>query len=598
MLNISPNNIQKYLKDKPSFNLQGITGSKATILGCLEITLSINDQEASTTCIVVPTLPCDCIVAFKDMATLGLIPANFPRQSNSVDLVTKEELQRMFPKVVSDNLNMEPMKGGPMKIVLKENAVPYHVYTARNIARHLQKPAKKLIDDLITRDVIQKVSEPTEWCSPGFFVPKPNGGVRLVTDFTKLNKFVKRPVHPFPCVSDIIKSIPASAKYFAKLDCKHGYFQMALDPEAQKLTTFLLPSGRYQYKRAGMGLSASSDEWCRRSDVIIQGLPFAMKIVDDTLIWGSSTSEIKDRVIQVLKRCADENITISFSKLEIGNRIEFAGYIITDQGIMPSHELTNSIRQFPAPKNVHEVRQFLGLVNQIGTFIPDLSQISAPIRQLLKKDAAWTWESAQIISFDKLKTLLSARMELTAYDDKLETHLVTDASRLHGLGFALMQPTVSGPPNLIACGSRSLNPAETRYSTVELECLAIQYALKKCDFYLRGHPGFKVITDHRPLVGVFRKALDDITNSRLLRIREKTVPYNFTVEWMAGKENVVGAQLLVISGRNTPSTRCSSGLDFLTNISVNWTVTAMTRINARVRRYSTPRGSSRYLNVR
>ena len=104
------------------------------------------------------------------------------------------------------------------------------------------------------------VDSPTEWCSPAFFVPKGDGKrVRLVTDYTKLNKFVVRPVHPFPSVADIIQSIPASAACFAKLDATHGYFQIPLDEEASRLTTFILPSGRFRYLRAPMGLSSSSD---------------------------------------------------------------------------------------------------------------------------------------------------------------------------------------------------------------------------------------------------------------------------------------------------------------------------------------------------
>ena len=65
-----------------------------------------------------------------------------------------------------------------------------------------------------------------DWCSLAFFVPKGDGKlVRWVTDYTKLNKFVVRPVHPFPSVSDIIQSISSLDAYFAKLDTSHGYFQ-------------------------------------------------------------------------------------------------------------------------------------------------------------------------------------------------------------------------------------------------------------------------------------------------------------------------------------------------------------------------------------
>ena len=84
--------------------------------------------------------------------------------------------------------------------------------------------------------------------------------------------------NPFPSATEIMQSIPEDAKYFAKLDAVHGYFQLALDEESSYLTTFLIPSGRYRYLRAPMGLSSSSNEWCRYSDFVIEGCEFAKKI--------------------------------------------------------------------------------------------------------------------------------------------------------------------------------------------------------------------------------------------------------------------------------------------------------------------------------
>ena len=121
----------------------------------------------------------------------------------------------------------------------------------------------------------------------------------LVTDYTKLNHFVVCPVHLFPSVSEIIPSIPASAACFAKLDATHRYFQILLDKEASKLTTFIIPSGRFRYLRAPMGLS-SSDEWCRYSDRVVEGFPWCRKIVDDILIWASNPSELESRIYEVV----------------------------------------------------------------------------------------------------------------------------------------------------------------------------------------------------------------------------------------------------------------------------------------------------------
>ena len=181
-------------------------------------------------------------------------------------------------------------------------------------------------------------------------IVKPDGkNVRMVTDFTKLNSFVKRPVHPFAFVSEILQTVPASAKFFAKMDAVNGYFQIALDEESSMKTTFLLPSGRYRYLRIPQGLNASSDEWCRRSDTVIDGLPWAKKIVDDILVWAASLPELKTRVETIAESCKKMNITLSRRKFEVGRQIQFAGYIVGDNGIKPDPERVRAIKEFPQP---------------------------------------------------------------------------------------------------------------------------------------------------------------------------------------------------------------------------------------------------------
>ena len=161
---------------------------------------------------------------------------------------------------------------------------------------------------------------PTEWCATAFFVPKADGkNVHLVTDYTKLNRYVKRPVHPFPSVKETVESIPAGTRCFAKMGAAHGYFQLALDDKSSKITTFLLPSGRFRYFRAPMGLSSSSDEWCRHSDRALEGLAFANKIVDDILVWASDLPTLYERIRTIAERC--QNLNIVLSKFAIGRWI-------------------------------------------------------------------------------------------------------------------------------------------------------------------------------------------------------------------------------------------------------------------------------------
>ena len=155
----------------------------------------------------------------------------------------------------------------PMVISLKDYAKLLKVLAARRIPRRYEEPAETTIQELIDKGVLARVSDVTDWCSPGFFVPKSDGRVRLVTDFTHLNKYVNRPVHPFPSTRDILRSIPQNTVYFLKMDAVHAYFQLALSEESS-LTTFLFQQGKFKYLRAPMGLNASSDRICSACAII------------------------------------------------------------------------------------------------------------------------------------------------------------------------------------------------------------------------------------------------------------------------------------------------------------------------------------------
>ena len=292
-----------------------------------------------------------------------------------------------------------------------------------------------------------------------------------------------------------------------------------------------------------MGLNASSDNWNIGSDAIIRGVKGTQKIVDDTLIQAPTKELLFDRIRTVLDRCRNLGITISRKKLMIGNKVDFAGFVISTDGVTPDPKKLEAITNFPAPQDVSSLRSFLGLANQLGHFVPDLAHMTEPLRNLLKKDVAYTWLPDHEEAFNKIKTLLTTKPVVKFFDTSLRTEVLTDASRLKGIGYALIQRDPSDQIRLIQCGSRSLTPTESRYATIELECLGIQYALQHCRHYLLGLPRFKVVTDHRPLLGIFKKSLDNVDNARLRRLREKMAPYTFDLEWVQGKTHHIADAL-------------------------------------------------------
>ena len=264
--------------------------------------------------------------------------------------------------------------------------------------------------------------------------------------------------------------------------------------------------------------------------------------MDDVLIWAPSLQELHSRVTQVATNCEKLNIILSKKKFAIGSTLPFAGYIVSDKGVRPDPSRVEAIKKFPTPTNLTGVRSFLGLAQQFSFFIPDYSHATAAMRQLLGKEKVFRWLPEHQQEFDRVKKLLSANLLTRHFDPEKEVTLLTDASRHHGMGFALCQKENDNYV-LITCGSKSFTPTQQRYATIELECLAIIWAIQKCEFFLKGLPTFTVATDHRPLVGTFSKNLAELSNPRLQRLREKVCAYSFDVTYVPGKSHSIADAL-------------------------------------------------------
>merc|ERR1712020_310447 len=169
--------------------------------------------------------------------------------------------------------------------------------------------------------------------------------------------------------------------------------------------------------------------------------------------------------------------------------------------------------------------------------------------------------------FAKAKEQLASEMLVKYFDPSLPTELLTDASKLQGLGYALVRQA-DGQLRLIQCGSRSLTSAEKNYAVIELEALAIQWAIQKSRHYLLGLQKFKVVTDHNPLVGIFKKDLDGMENKRLQRIRLKLMDYCFEVAWVAGKNHQI-ADALSRSPVFSPKTNQTGAMTCLVTSGLN-----------------------------
>ena len=209
------------------------------------------------------------------------------------------------------------------------------------------------------------------------------------------------------------------------------------------------------------------------------------------------------------------------------------------------------------------MRSFLGLCNQLAFFVPDFQQHTVSLRQLTGKGRAFLWLPEHQVEFNKLKSILSSSLVVRHFEHSKPVYLLTDASRLFGLGYALghIEKDHIGKEifKIVHCGSKGLTPTQQRCSIIELECLAIVvWATLKCSFYLCGLPLFTINTNHRPLQGVFQKDIFDLTSPRLQQLREKIAMYSFQVCWVPGKTHLIADALSsapLFAPKNHPASR-------------------------------------------
>ena len=466
-----------------------------------------------------------------------------------VTLMSKEDIRRKIDywcekfQCIREKLpeTNSLMKGPPMIIHMKDNvpANPTKVLTAATFPRAYDEPGKELIMALKAGGQIESVplSHKSKFCSRAFIVPKGGdikNGARLVVDFSPYGQYIMRPVHTFTPGTDLLKKLDPIAVVFAKMDCLQGYYQIPLAVESRDITTFVTPYGTFRYCVAPMGVPSSSDEYNRRSDDALAGLKGVHKLVDDILVVASNYEELFARVEAVLAACQENNITLKYSKFEMGPEVTFSGFLVSSEGIKPTEERIECIKNFPVPTNRTQLKGFLGTARYIGHFIPDLAMAEKPLRTLDKDNVPFIWKSEHQEAFELVKTILTGPLVLRNFDSERPTRLETDASRT-GLGFGLLQEDpVTRNWHLIQCGSRALTDAESRYAVCELEMLAICWSLIKCRHWVLGYDGLEVVTDHSALVQVFSKDCSTITNPRLRRFRERCMEFQFRVTWRKG----------------------------------------------------------------
>ena len=266
---------------------------------------------------------------------------------------------------------------------------------------------------------------------------------------------------------------------------------------------------------------------------ILAGLEGVVCLIDDVLVFGKDENEHKIRLEAVLNRIKEKGVTLNFKKCEFSKtKLIFLGHLLDEKGIQPNPDKTKAIAQMDSPTNVTELRRFLGMVNHLGKFSKDLSQLTKPLQELLSTRNAWNWGQAQEQAFNQVKRELTKPTILAQYDSTAETKVSADASS-YGIGAVLMQKQ-GGQWKPIVYASRSMSKTEQHYAQIEKEALATTWA---CEHFANYIIGTKILieTDHKPLIPLLgTKALDTLP-PRILRFRLRLARFDYNIVHVPGK---------------------------------------------------------------
>ena len=400
------------------------------------------------------------------------------------------------------------------------------------------------LENLENKGLIYRAASP--WQAPIFCVKKHDGSDRIVLNYTGLNKVLKPEIYPLPRITDLLARV-GKPKFISVVDCNSGFFQIPLDPASQEKTGFSSPGlGSYCWAVMPQGISTGPAVFQKAIEIALSNLGkiTALCYLDDLAIMSTDWSHHLRDLDIVFGRLIECGLKLRASKCNLACKsVKWLGHVISELGISPCEDKIKEVKNWPIPKNISDIRSFLGSVGYYRRFIKNFSAIAAPMNELLKKEKRFFWSPECQKSFEELKTKMITYpiLQFPNFDKKFV--LFTDASN-YAIGAYLTQED-EGILKPIAFASRSLTQAERRQSTIEREILALIYGCDHFRQYLYSN-NFIARTDHKPLVWLYEHPNP---NSRLIRWALRLQEYiPFKLEYLRGKENVIADAL---SRKNT-----------------------------------------------
>ena len=296
-------------------------------------------------------------------------------------------------------------------------------------------------------------------------------------------------------------------------DCKKGYWHQKRDEASSFLTTFNTEIGRFRYTVMPFGIIVAGDVFQCKLDQCYEKNDQVIFIVYDIMIVGKKQNHRDhDIALTTLPEKARKcNVKLNSDKLQYKKtEVNFFGEMYTTYGHMPAQSKVSAIVEMRAPICKKQAQSFIGMVNYLSKFLVRFSELAEPIRELSKYKVTFNWGPEHQEAFNQMKKEIVRAPILTYYKSKKETVLQTDAST-KGLGTCLLQGQ-----RPVYFMSKALTEAQQGYVAIEIEYLAVAWAMEKFHHFLYASH-FILETDQNPLEAILLKSLNQAT-PRLQRI--------------------------------------------------------------------------------
>ena len=291
-------------------------------------------------------------------------------------------------------------------------------------------------------------------------VPKSNGTVRICKDYKQtINQVAQCNNYPIPVTDDLLVSM-AGGERFTKLDLSHAYQQLQLAENTQEYLTISTHRGVFHPCWLQFRVHSATEIFQREMDQRLRNVPSTLVRVDNILISAKDDNEHLKNLATVLGIIENTGLRLKKSKCKfLANEVTYLGYCISKNGFKPLAEKVSVIKDVDPPKNVTELKAFLGILNYYNHYLPKLSTVIEPFHRLLKKGIKFHWGPDLNNAFSAAKSLLRSAPVLTHFDPSLPIVVYCDASP-YGVETVLTHIFHDNSKKPVCYISRTLSPAK------------------------------------------------------------------------------------------------------------------------------------------